>query len=87
MDRSNTPNSYLVLESTINAELLIYGASQVAQWLRICLQMQEMWVRSLDGEDSLEKEMATYSRIFAWKNSMDREAWRATFHGVAKSWT
>ena len=67
MDRSNTPNSYLVLESTINAELLIYGASQVAQWLRICLQMQEMWVRSLDGEDSLEKEMATYSRIFAWK--------------------
>jgi len=31
--------------------------------------MQEMWVRSLGREDSLEKEMATYSSIFAWKIS------------------
>ena len=29
--------------------------------------MQEMWVRSLDWEDSLEKEMATHSSILAWK--------------------
>ena len=26
---------------------------------------QETWVRSLDGEDSLEKEMATHSNILA----------------------
>jgi len=29
--------------------------------------MQEMWVRSLDQEDTLEKEMATCSSIPAWE--------------------
>ena len=29
--------------------------------------MQEAWVRSLGGEDSLEKEMATHSSILAWE--------------------
>ena len=29
--------------------------------------IQETWVRSLDQEDSLEKEMATYSSTLAWK--------------------
>ena len=29
--------------------------------------VQETWVRSLDQEDSLEKEMATYSSTLAWK--------------------
>ena len=29
--------------------------------------MQETWVQSLGREDLLEKGMATYSSIFAWK--------------------
>ena len=29
--------------------------------------------------------MATHSSILAWRNPVDREAWRATVHGVAKS--
>ena len=29
--------------------------------------MQETWVRFLDREDPLEKEMATYSSILAWE--------------------
>ena len=29
--------------------------------------MQEMWVRSLGGEESVEKEMATPSSILAWE--------------------
>ena len=29
--------------------------------------MQETWVRSLGWEDPLEKEMATYSSILAWR--------------------
>ena len=49
--------------------------------------MQETWVRSLDQEDSLEKEMATHSSILAWRILMDRGAWWATVHRVAKSQT
>ena len=30
-------------------------------------EMQELWVRSLGWEDTLEKEMATHSSILAWK--------------------
>ena len=29
--------------------------------------MQETWVQSLGGEDLLEEEMATHSRILAWE--------------------
>ena len=29
--------------------------------------MQETWVQSLGQEDTLEKEMATYSSILAWR--------------------
>ena len=31
-----------------------------------CLTMQEMWVLSLGQKGSLEKEMATHSRILTW---------------------
>ena len=48
--------------------------------------VQETWVRSLGWDDPLEKEMATHSSILAWKNLMDRGAWWAAVHGVAKSW-
>ena len=34
----------------------------------------ETGVRSLDGEDLLEKEMETHFSILAWKNLMDRGA-------------
>ena len=42
-------------------------ASLVAQLVNNPLVMQETWVRSLDWEDALEKEMATHSSILAWK--------------------
>ena len=38
-------------------------------------------------EDPLEKEMATHSSVLAWRNSMDRGAWCAVVHGIAKSQT
>ena len=44
---------------------LFRRASQVAQWYRICLQMQETWVSYLGQEDPLEEEMATHSSILA----------------------
>ena len=42
------------------------GASQVAQWYRICLLMQDMRVPSLGQEDPLKKETATHTSILAW---------------------
>ena len=36
---------------------------------------------------SLEESMATHSSILAWRILMDRGAWWATVHGVAKSQT
>ena len=35
-------------------------------------EMQEMWVRSLGGEDPLEEDMATSSSILAWKTHGQR---------------
>ena len=49
--------------------------------------VQETQVQSLDWEDRLGKEMATHSSILAWRIPMNRGAWRATVHGVAKSQT
>jgi len=37
--------------------------------------MRETPIRSLGGEDLLEKEMATHFSILAWKNPMDGGAW------------
>ena len=36
---------------------------------------------------ALEKEMATYSSVLAWKNPRDRGAWWAAVYGVAQSQT
>ena len=41
-------------------------ASQVAQWVKNLLAMQEMQVQSL-GEDPLEQSMTTHSRVLAWR--------------------
>ena len=48
-----------------------------------CLPMQETQVQSLGREDPLEKEMpiVQYSCL---GNPIDRGAWWATVHGVAK---
>ena len=62
-------------------------ASLVAQRLKLLPAMWETWVRSPGWEDPLEKEMATHSSILGLENPMDREAWWATVHGVAKSRT
>ena len=66
---------------------MVPRASLVAQMIKNPPAMQETWVQSLHWEVPLEKEMATHSDILAWENPMDRGAWYATVHGVAKSWT
>ena len=49
--------------------------------------MQKTLVPFLVWEDPLEEGMTTHSIILAWRIPMDKGAWWATVHGVAKSWT
>ena len=41
--------------------------SYVAQMVKNLSAIQETWVQSLNQEDPLEKGMATYSSILAWR--------------------
>ena len=44
--------------------------------------MQETWVRSLDQEDTLEKEMATHSTVLAWEIPWTKEPGRLQSMGL-----
>ena len=57
----------------------------LAQLVKNPPAMQETPVQFLGQEDPLEEDMATHSRILAWRIPMGRAAWRVTSHGVAKS--
>ena len=46
-----------------------------------------MWVRSLGWEYLLGEGNGNPLQYSCLENSMDRAAWRATVHGVAKNWT
>ena len=63
-----TTNAFFL--TYIRPPLERYRASQVALVVNNLLLMQEMQetqVQSLGREDPLEEEMATHSRILAWK--------------------
>ena len=45
----------------------MFWASLVAHMVKNMPAMQETWVQSLGQEDPLEKGMATYSNILAWR--------------------
>ena len=60
-------------------------ASLVAQLAKNLPAVQETRVRSLGWEDPLEKEMATHSRILAWKISWTEESGGLQSMGVMKS--
>ena len=83
--------SFLLIFTTLLC--IHYGASLVAQWgnnlpaKQETAAIQETWFWSLVQEVSLEKEMATHCSILAWENPMDRGAWQATVHRVAKNRT
>ena len=70
-------------------ELVVEGnhpwASLVAQMVKNLPAMQETQVQYLDWEDPLEEGIATHSSILAWRIPMEKGAWQATVHGVAKS--
>ena len=70
-----------------HAQLLVLGASLVAQSVKSQPAMRETWVQSLSWEDPLEKEMATHSSIFAWRIPRTEEPGGLQFMGLQKSQT
>ena len=62
-------------------------ASQVAQWQRIFLPMQELGVQSLGWVYPLEKGMATHSRILAWEIPWTEEPGMLQSMVLQRSWT
>ena len=71
----------------IEWSLAFMRASLVAQMVKNPPAMRETWVQFLGWEDPLEEGMAIHTSILVWRIPMDRGAWRATVHGVTKSWT
>ena len=70
------------------SEIMSFPGSSVVENLPAMQKPQEMQVWSLDWDNPLEEEMATYSSNFTWRIwIMDRGAWWATVHGVTKSQT
>ena len=59
--------------------------SLVAQMVKNPPATPETWLQCLGWEDPLEEGMANHSNILAWRIPMDRGAWWATVHGIAKS--
>ena len=59
-------------------------SSLVARTAKNLPPVLETWVRSLGWEDPLDGYPLQYSCL---ENPMDRGAWWAKAHGVAKNWT
>ena len=76
-----------IKQSFLEFSPVLPKASLVAQTINNLPAMQETWVRSLGGEDPLEEDMATQLQCCCLENPMDRGAWWAAVHGVAKSRT
>ena len=53
--------------NTILCQVGLFGASLMAQKVKNLPAMEEMWVRPLGWEDTLEKGKATHSSILAWE--------------------
>ena len=62
-------------------------ASLVAQTVQNPPAIQETWVQSLSWKDSPGGGHGNHSSILVWRIPMDRGAWQAAVHGVAKTWT
>ena len=54
------------------------------QTVKNLLEVQETQVRSLTGEDPLEKGMATHSSILAWRNPCTEEPGRLESMGLQR---
>ena len=61
------PKSNTIFKCLFRLFVSVYSTSLMAQIVKNLPVMQETWVRSLGGEDPLEKGMATPSSIVVWR--------------------
>ena len=66
---------------------ILTRASLVPQMGKNLPAERDIWVQSLGWKNPLEEGTATHSSILAWRIPMDRGAWLAMVHSVAKSQT
>ena len=59
--------------------------AQAVKNLPAMQKMQETWVRSLGGEDSLEEGMTTHSSILAWRIPWTEESGGLQSMGLQES--
>ena len=57
----------------ISISVSMYQASLVPHMVKNLPAMQETWVQPLGLEDPLDKEVATYSTILAWRTPWTEE--------------
>ena len=86
-DPGSIPGSGRSARQGIGYPLQYSWAFLVAQLVKNLPATWETWVQSLGWEDPLKEGMATHSSILIWRIPMDRGAWWATVHGVAKGRT
>ena len=77
--------TYTSIKKTLNYQTS--QASLVAQRVKNLPAMLETQLQSLGGEDPLEEEMATHSRILAWEIPWTEEPGGPQSKGSQKSWT
>ena len=86
-DPGSTPGLGRSSGEGIGYTLQYSSASLVALLVKNLPALWETWVPYLGWEDTLGEGRATHSSILVWRIPMDRAAWWATVHGVAKSQT
>ena len=64
---AHTHSSSFLKSFSLQIPVLFNGTNMVAQKVKHLPAVQETWVRFLDQEDPLEKEMATHCNTLAWK--------------------
>ena len=72
------------MDCSLSGSSVIKSASLVAQAVKRLSSMQETWVRSLDREDPLEKEMAIHYSTIAWKIPWTEETGRLQSTGLQR---
>ena len=63
---------------------MTHQETEVSQTVKNLPAMWEIWVRSLGGEDPLEKEMATHSSTLAWRIPWTQEPDGLQFMGLQR---